>query len=1150
MNEDGTAINRSLMERFLFFKEEIMEELLNIQEEALAKIAACQDLKQLNEARVFYLGKKGPIQNAMKSMKNMEGSERAQFGKVSNQVKQTITKAIEDKKVQLEEEAVLAKLNSETIDITLPSFQIEEGSMHPMMLVQEEMEDFFIGMGYEVADGPEIETDHFNFELLNVPKGHPARDMQDTFYIDENTLLRSQTSPVQAHVMLAHEGKGPIKIICPGKTYRRDDDDATHSHQFKQCEGLVIDKNITLSDLKGTLELYAKKAFGEKREIRLRPSYFPFTEPSVEVDISCHNCGGKGCAMCKGTGWIEICGAGMVNPHVLEMCGFDPDVYQGFAFGFGIERIAMLKYVIDNIRHFYNDDLSLNLLNNYVKVDDIDPEELANKVTSIGLEVEGMHVLAYGDKLVIGYIHSLEMHPDSDHLRVCQVEVAPGQINQIICGAPNVAAHQKVIVALPGCDLGNGFIIKNSKIRGVESNGMICSIAELGINNRFLRDEDRDGIHILDADAPIGEDALSYLGLKDTILEIGLTPNRADCMAMTSFAYEVGALLHREVKLPEIKPMNELPSDIEIKIETEKCPFFSAKLVKGINTKESPAWLKNYLMASGIKPINNVVDISNFVMIETGQPIHMYDYDKLTKKEFVIRQGYHEKAKLLDEQEYQLEDDDIIVSTDGGVGCVAGVYGAYSTRVEDSTKNIVIEVATFDGATLRGTARRLNLLTDASQHYIKGALNTANSLNVLDRCANLLQELADATEIYESVSSGYHYEQKVVDVTTYQVNHLLGTKITTEEIGDIFASLCFEYTLEDECFHVTIPTYRNDITMAADLIEEVARMYGFDYIPSTLPEMSMTTGLLTDYQAKEREIRHILIHAGLHEALTYTLTSPGSVDDFNLFHHGEAVKLLSPLGEERSVCRKSVIPSLLQAIQYNQSRNIKDVALFETSNTMDNDGQIKLLSIACTGTYYTSSWQQTTKEYDFYVVKGWIEKIFDQLGIESTRYKLVRIEGDQKSYHPGRTALIKIQNKVVGVIGQIHPAMEKKYDVKNVYVAELNLDELLALPTGKVAYKEIAVYPTVSRDIALVCNKEVLADQLINVIKREGKKLLKEAKIFDVYEGEHVDEGKKSIAISLVFQDVNKTLSEAEVNKALNRILAGLEKDCGAILRQ
>ena len=332
-------------------------ELLMIKEEALAKLDNCSSLKELNDIRILYLGKKGPIQEAMKSMKDMAAEDRKVFGQTSNLVKQELSKAVEDRKEILENQAILDKINEERIDITLPSYKLDQGTLHPLSTIVAEIEELFLGMGYQIAEGPEVETDYFNFELMNLPKGHPARDMQDTFYIDENTLMRTHTSPVQAHAMLEAQGKGPIKVICPGKTYRRDDDDATHSHQFMQCEGLVVDKNITMADLKGTLEVFARKFFGEKREVRLRPSYFPFTEPSVEVDISCHNCGGKGCSICKHTGWIEILGAGMVNPRVLEMCGFDSEVYQGFAFGIGMERVAMLKYGIDNIRDFYNDDI-------------------------------------------------------------------------------------------------------------------------------------------------------------------------------------------------------------------------------------------------------------------------------------------------------------------------------------------------------------------------------------------------------------------------------------------------------------------------------------------------------------------------------------------------------------------------------------------------------------------------------------------------------------------------------------------------------------------------------------------------------------------------------------------------------------------------
>ena len=649
---------------------------------------------------------------------------------------------------------------------------------------------------------------------------------------------------------------------------------------------------------------------------------------------------------------------------------------------------------------------------------------------------------------------------------------------------------------------------------------MICSIAELGLDQRLLKPEDKEGIHVLDDNAPVGEDPLEYIGLKDTILEIGLTPNRADCMSLTSFAYEVGAILKRDVNLPKIETKGIDGSGINVKVDTDLCSFFGAKLVKGVTTKESPEWLKNALLASGIKPINNIVDISNFVMLETGQPIHMYDYDKLNKKEFVIKTGFDCKEILLDGEEYTIEPNDIIVSTDDGIGCVAGVMGSNSTKIDENTTNIVIEVATFDGATLRETARRLNLLTDASQHYIKGALNTANSLNILERCANLLEELADAKEIYKSVTTDLNIEERYVEVSTSKVNGLLGTNISTLEIEEIFNSLKFEFTLNGEQFNVKVPTYRNDITMAADLIEEVARIYGYDKIPSTLPEMSMTVGKRSDVQAKKHMIRNLLKDQGLHETLTYSLTSPTLVEDFNIFHTNETIKLAMPLGEERSVTRKSIISSLLQVINYNQSHNIKDVNVFELSTTYSKNTELQNLAIACCGEYNGLAFKQISYKADYYLMKGFVETIFKNLGVEESRYKLVRVD----------------QN-------------DTKYNVKDVYVVELNLTTLLSLKTSKVKFVDIPVYPSVSRDIALVMDKDVATYDVCRKIIQASKQLVKETKIFDVYEGEHIGANKKSVAINLIFQDSKGTLQENTINAVMEKILESVSKEFDAVLR-
>ena len=793
--------------------------------------------------------------------------------------------------------------------------------------------------------------------------------------------------------------------------------------------------------------------------------------------------------------------------------------------------------------------VSLNVLNQYIKVDDQDPNDLAEKITRAGFEVEGVEPLAYGNNLVIGYVKECEMHPDSDHLHVCLVEVEPGKTQQIVCGAPNVAKGQKVMVALPGCELAEGLKIKASSIRGQESNGMICSLSEIGIDQRFQTEEQKAGIEILPEDAPIGEDALAYMGLRDTILDISLTPNRSDCMSLIAFAYEVGAVLNRDVTLPKSDVTVNGQSDLEVATETDKCPYFGAKLVKGVETKESPQWLKTALIASGIKPINNVVDISNYVMLETGQPIHMYDYDKLTSKKFTVKTGFTGEVMLLDQQKYILDIEDVIVSVDDKVGCIAGVMGSEDTKIDDQSSNIVIEAATFNGASLRKTTRRLNLLTDASQRFIKNSIDTQNSERVLNRVASLLVELANASTVCENVTTALEKETIYVDLRDQRVNDLLGTSITVEEITDIFNRLKFNFTHEQGVFHVEVPSHRHDIRLEADLVEEVARLYGYDHIPSTLPVMSSTTGTLTTMQARSHMIKNLLSDLGLHEVVTYTLTSPNKVQDFNCFHKNDMIALMSPLGEERSVTRQSIIPSLLEVVQSNQAHSNKDVHIYEISNTYSKDSEINVLGIACTGVYISNKWQQQIKKADFYLVKGFMEAIFKKLGIEESRYQFTRVEKDNEYLHPGRSGYISINKQIVGYVGQIHPNMEKKYGVKDTYVLELNLSVIGELKTKKVKFENIPLYPSVSRDLALVVDKAENAYDLIRTIKRASKKLVKEANVFDVYEGEHVEAGKKSIAINVTFQDPKKTLSENEVNDCLKNILAALEKEHQAILR-
>ena len=795
-------------------------------------------------------------------------------------------------------------------------------------------------------------------------------------------------------------------------------------------------------------------------------------------------------------------------------------------------------------------NVSLKTLNTYVNIEDQDPKILADKITAIGLEVEGMHPLAKGNDLVVGYIHSCKMHPDSDHLHVCQVEIAPDTIVQIVCGAPNVADKQKVIVAKIGCDLGDGCIIRQSSIRGQDSSGMICSLLELGIDGRFLSEEQKKGIEILPSDAPIGKDALSYLGLDDMILEIGLTPNRSDCLALTALAYEVGALLHRPVRLPEITYQEDVKSDISMQVETDLCSFFGLKVVKGVQNKRSPLWLSSALLANGMKPVNVVVDIANYVMLETGQPIHMYDYDKLLDKQFMVTTGKAGTETMLDGQEYTIDASDIVVMIGDTVGSIAGVMGSEATKIDENTTNIVIEVATFHSATIRHTARRLHLLTDAATRFTKEAINTAQSSDVLERCANLLVTLAKGKEVSQSITSSYVYEKTIVTLSTERVNHVLGTQIEAEIVEGILQSLQFTYELKDDVFSITIPSYRKDITMEADMIEEVARMYGYDKIPTTLPVMETKPASLTKEQAKIKEIKHILQDLGLHETITYTLTSQRMVTDFNLFHPDDTtIDLQSPLSNEHSVTRKSLIPSLLEAIQYNQAHANKDVHLFEFSTTYSPQKEVQTLAIASTGAYHPVHFKHVNYASDYYLLKGFFTTIMEQLGIRESRYRLVPMASDAAFYHPGRSAYVRMGKETVGVIGAIHPAMEKKYGVQDVYTLELDMSHLLSLPTSSIHFQPVPMYPSISRDIALVMDTNVATYDVIRKIKQASKQLVKEATIFDVYEGEHMEAGKKSVAISLTFQNAKETLKEETVNTTMEMILNSLEKEFKAVLR-
>ena len=791
---------------------------------------------------------------------------------------------------------------------------------------------------------------------------------------------------------------------------------------------------------------------------------------------------------------------------------------------------------------------SLKWINEYVNIDDLNINELANKMTLAGLEVESISYLAQGDKLVIGEVIDCQEHIESDHLHVCKVDIGD-EILQIVCGAPNVAKGQRVIVALEGAYLpAIDLTIKKAKIRNVESNGMICSLSELGVDDKYLSEEQLNGIEVLPSDAKVGEtNVLSYLGLDDVTFELKLTPDRGDCNSIYSLAKDIGAILNRPVKPLEAINLKEVKPTLKCISQTPSCQLFKIKTVRDIKVKESPDYIKKYLMACGIRSINNVVDIGNYVMLLTGQPLHMYDLNKLKSDTFIVKDDYECEFKALDEQLYQLQKGDICITNGDDIGCLGGVMGSFSTMIDENTTGVAIEAAHFKGAQIRRTSTRLQLISDSSIRFTKGTdINRCDF--ALNLAAALLVKEAGAQMIEETVSYDVlDHKEREVEVTLTSINSLLGTNFSLNDVSEVFDALDFKYELKDETFKVTIPSYRNDISIDADLIEEIIRIKGFEHLPLTVPSFS-SVGALNDVQNKRRIIRTHLTSIGLNEAMTYTLVDEKKIEDFHVLNRFDVIKVLHPMSDERAYLRKSIVPSLLATINYNLSRNISDVNLYEISNVYGVDRIHEYLAITLCGTLNNVPLYKTAKS-DFYTIKGIVESVLGLIGIEQPRYQYSRVEKDNNYYHPGKSVYLYVGKTRIGVIGLIHPLMAKKYEVKDVYVAELDLDEILKMKTSQVKFTPLIPYPPMTRDIAVVVKDDVEVESILKIIKKGGKGLITDINVFDVYQGENIEQGYKSIAISLTYQDKNKTLKDNEVNEVQNKIISSLEKVLDAKLR-
>lgn len=793
-------------------------------------------------------------------------------------------------------------------------------------------------------------------------------------------------------------------------------------------------------------------------------------------------------------------------------------------------------------------------LKEYVTIDD-SVSNLAERITRTGIEVDDLIDYTKDIKnLVVGFVKSKEKHPDADKLNVCQVDIGEDEPVQIVCGAPNVDAGQYVIVAKVGGRLPGGIKIKRAKLRGERSEGMICSLQEIGISSNYIPKSFESGIYVFSEAQVPGTDALQALYLDDQVMEFDLTPNRADALSMIGTAYEVAALYNTKMTKPDTTS-NELElsanDELTVTIENEdKVPYYSARVVHDVTIEPSPIWMQARLIKAGIRPINNVVDISNYVLLEYGQPLHMFDQDAIGSQQIVVRQANEgEKMTTLDDTERELLTSDIVITNGQTPIALAGVMGGDFSEVKEQTSNIVIEGAIFDPVSIRHTSRRLNLRSESSSRFEKG-IATEFVDEAVDRACYLLQTYANGKVLKDRVSSGeLGAFITPIDITADKINRTIGFDLSQNDIVTIFNQLGFDTEINDDVITVLVPSRRKDITIKEDLIEEVARIYGYDDIPSTLPVFDkVTSGQLTDRQYKTRMVKEVLEGAGLDQAITYSLVSKEDATAFSM-QQRQTIDLLMPMSEAHASLRQSLLPHLIEAASYNVARKNKDVKLFEIGNVFFANGegelpdQVEYLSGILTGDYVVNQWQGKKETVDFYLAKGVVDRVSEKLNLEFS-YRRADIDG----LHPGRTAEILLENKVVGFIGELHPTLAADNDLKRTYVFELNFDALMAVSVGYINYQPIPRFPGMSRDIALEVDQNIPAADLLSTIHAHGGNILKDTLVFDVYQGEHLEKGKKSIAIRLNYLDTEETLTDERVSKVQAEIEAALIEQ-GAVIR-
>lgn len=788
--------------------------------------------------------------------------------------------------------------------------------------------------------------------------------------------------------------------------------------------------------------------------------------------------------------------------------------------------------------------LPIKWLKDYVDFD-FDVKKLADGLSNSGSHVESIIIPDDGlNKIVVGKIEKIEKHPDADKLVICSVNVGD-EILQIVTGASNVFEGAIVPVALHGSTLADGVKIKKGKLRGVESNGMLCSLEELGFENSVIPKEAKNGIFIFPEGTEIGKSAIEVLFMDNEILELEITPNRPDCLSIMGMAVETAASFDLKTKHNDIKIENEVSNFSEffddIIIETENCNRYYSKILKNIKIGPSPLWLQAYLMQAGVRPVSNIVDLTNFVMLEYGEPLHAFDLDTLKNKKIVVRMAKDgEEMVTLDGETRKLEKDDILITDGSEIVGLAGVMGGLDSEITDKTVNVILEGASFNKENIRKTSRRLNLRSEASSRFEKGI-----DVNLAKTAVDRVCELAEKMEIAEVVGGNkdvgnFDRKEKEIELRKEKVNNLIGVDFTMDEISNILNRLEIETDVRDDYLIAKVPTVRLDLDIEEDLIEEIARIYGYDNIEPKKLKGTLTVGRKPVFRNVEDRIKNQLIGLGYSEFMTYSFVSPSSYEKANYKEDEKnIIKILNPLGEDYSIMRTTMIPSMIDALSKNYARGNVNVGGFEIGNTFfPTEEELPSERLKLAMGFYDLG--------DFYYLKESIEKSLWYLGINNLEVR----RREASFLHPGRSAEFILNGKSLGVFGEVHPKVLENYGLKKrAYVAELDFNLIVENTIDNYTYKALPKYPTMKRDFAFVMDRDVDSVELEKISKKYGKELLESFKVFDIYEGKNIEDGKKSVAFSLVFRAADRTLEESEVTEICEKIVTEIESEIEAKLR-